>query len=87
MICVAPPDHMPCENTTDLSLVPHLPPPFVQFRLTSPATLVEIDRLLEEYTDAEVAAQLNQLGYRTFDGLLFQRTHVYQLRRHHGLAD
>jgi predicted DNA-binding transcriptional regulator AlpA len=25
--------------------------------------------------------------YRTFDGLLFQSTHVYQLRRHHGLLD
>jgi len=46
-----------------------------------------MDRLLEEYTDAEVAEQLNQQGYRTFDGLLFQSIHVYQLRRHHGLAD
>ncbi|WP_169460960.1 hypothetical protein [Ktedonobacter racemifer] len=64
-----------------------LPPPFAQSRLTSPETLVAMDRLLEEYTDAEVAEQLNQQGYRTFDGLLFQRTHVYQLRRHHGLAD
>jgi len=34
-----------------------------------------------------VAEQLNQQGYRTFDGLLFQGIHVYQLRRHHGLAD
>ena len=64
-----------------------LPPPFAQSRLTAPATLAVMDRLLEEYTDAEVAEQLNQQGYRTFDGLLFQGTHVYQLRRHHGLAD
>ena len=46
-----------------------------------------MDRLLEEYTDTEVAEQLNQRGYRTFDGLLFQCIHVYQLRRHHGLPD
>jgi hypothetical protein len=46
-----------------------------------------MDRLLEEYTDAGVAEQLNQQGYRTFDGLAFQSIHVYQLRRHHGLAD
>ena len=39
-----------------------------------------MDRLLEEYTDAEVAEQLNQHGYRTFVGLRFQSTHVYQLR-------
>ena len=60
-----------------------LPPPFAQSRLTAPETLAEMDRLLEEHTDAEVAEQLNQRGYRTFDGLLFQSIHVYQLRRHH----
>ena len=43
--------------------------------------------LLDEYTDAQVAEQLNQQGYRTFDGLLFQSMHVCQLRRHHGLLD
>lgn len=64
-----------------------LPPPFAQSRLTAPETLAAIDRLLDEYTDAEVAEQLNQQGYRTFDGLLFHSMHVYQLRRHHGLPD
>ena len=64
-----------------------LPPPFAQSRLTAPETLAAMDRLLEEYTDAEVAEQLNEQGYRTFDGLLFESIHVYQLRRHHGLAD
>ena len=43
--------------------------------------------LLDEYTDAQVAEHLNQQGYRTFDGLLFQGIHVYQLRRHHGIPD
>lgn len=64
-----------------------LPPPFAQSRLTAPETLAAIDRLLDEYTDAQVAEQLNQQGYRTFDGLLFHSMHVSQLRRHHGLAD
>ncbi len=64
-----------------------LPPPFAQSRLTAPETLVVMDRLLEEYTDAEVAEQLNQRGYRTFDGLLFQSIHVSQLRRHHRIPD
>jgi len=64
-----------------------LPPPFAQSRLTAPSTLEAIDCLLEEYTDAQVAEQLNQQGYRTFDGLLFQSMHVAQLRRHHGLLD
>jgi len=64
-----------------------LPPPFAQSRLTAPETLAAMDHLLEEHTDAEVAEQLNQRGYRTFDGLLFESIHVYQLRRHHGLPD
>ena len=64
-----------------------LPPPFAQSRLTAPATLAALDRLLDEYTDAQVAEQLNHQGYRTFDGLLFHSMHVSQLRRHHGLAD
>jgi len=64
-----------------------LPAPFAQSRLTAPETLAAMDRLLEEYTDAEVAEQLNQQGYRTFDGLLFQSVHVSQLRRHHGIPD
>lgn len=64
-----------------------LPPPFAQSRLTPPETLAALDRLLETSTDAQVAEQLNQQGYRTFDGLLFESIHVYQLRRHHGLPD
>jgi hypothetical protein len=62
-----------------------LPPAFAQSRLTAPETLAAMDCLLEEYTDAGVAAQLNQQGYRTFDGLPFQSMHVSQLRRHHRL--
>ncbi len=73
-------------GATQTLMVP-LPPPFAQSRLTAPETLAEMDRLLEQYTDAEVAELLNQRGYRTFDGLLFQTIHVYQLRRHHGIPD
>ena len=64
-----------------------LPPPFAQSRLTAPETLAAIDHLLDGYTDAQVAEQLNQQGYRTFEGLPFHSMHVSQLRRHHGLAD
>jgi hypothetical protein len=64
-----------------------LPPPFTQSRLTPAETLAAIDQLLDTYTDAEVAVQLNARGYRTFAGLPFQATHVSQLRRAHGLKD
>ncbi len=64
-----------------------LPPPFAQSRLTSADTLAEIDRLLDDYTDAEVAAKLNARGRRTFAGLPFHAAHVAALRRGHGLRD
>lgn len=37
-----------------------LAPPFAQSRLTAPETLEAIDHLLNEYTDAQVAEQLNR---------------------------
>jgi hypothetical protein len=64
-----------------------LPPPFAQSRLTAPETLAAIDRLLDEYSDAQVTEHLNQQGFRTFDGLFFPSMHVSQLCRHHDLAD
>jgi DNA invertase Pin-like site-specific DNA recombinase len=73
-------------GATRMLTVP-LPPPFAQSRLTPSDTLAAIDRLLDTATDAEVAAQLNAQGYRTFAGLPFQATHVSQLRRAHGLKD
>ena len=64
-----------------------LPPPFAQSRLTSDTTLTLLDQLLNDYTDAEVATELNARGERTFAGLQFAATHVAQLRHHHGLVD
>lgn len=62
-----------------------LPPPFAQARLTPVDTLVQIDRLLDSYTDAEIAGQLNAHGWYTYAGLPFQASHVSALRRKHGL--
>lgn len=64
-----------------------LPPPFARSRFTPPETLAVIDRLLNDFTDAQVAEHLNEHGYGTFEGLPFGASHVSQLRRHHGLLD
>jgi DNA invertase Pin-like site-specific DNA recombinase len=77
--------HIRCKGGATQTISVALPLPLAQSRLTAPETLAAMDRLLEVYTDAEVAEQLNEQGYRTFDGLLFRSMHVYQLRRHHGL--
>jgi hypothetical protein len=62
-----------------------LPRPFAQSRTTLPETIATIDRLLNDYTDADVATQLNQQNIKTLEGLSFTATHVYQLRRGHQL--
>lgn len=46
-----------------------------------------LDQLLDEYTDAEVAEQLNQRGWRTYEGKLFHATRVLSLRRYNHLKD
>ena len=45
-----------------------LPPPFAHSRFTPPETLAALDKLIDSYTDAEVAEHLNDQGYRTFVG-------------------
>jgi DNA invertase Pin-like site-specific DNA recombinase len=52
-----------------------------------PQLLALIDQLLEDYTDAGVAEQLNHLGWRTFDGKPFRAARVLSLRRDHQLKD
>ncbi|NWJ47134.1 MAG: recombinase family protein [Chloroflexi bacterium] len=64
-----------------------LPPAFAQSRLTPVQTLAEIDRLLNDYRDSQVAVQMNKAGYKTFAGLSFTTSLVSALRRKHGLKD
>jgi hypothetical protein len=53
-----------------------------------PAQLIaRIDHLLEDFTDAEVAEQLNQQGWRTFAGKPFDARRVLSLRRDHHMKD
>jgi DNA invertase Pin-like site-specific DNA recombinase len=52
-----------------------------------PQLLALIDQLLEDYTDAGVAQQLNHLGWRTFNGEPFRAARVLSLRRDHQLKD
>jgi len=52
-----------------------------------PQLLVLIDQLLEDYTDAGVAEQLNHLRWRTFNGKPFRAARVLSLRRDHQLKD
>jgi DNA invertase Pin-like site-specific DNA recombinase len=65
----------------------HLPIPLAswQARATSPDVLRQIDQLMENCTDAEIAAELNRRGCRTGTKLEFTRTRVRVIRVRCGL--
>lgn len=56
-------------------------------RCSSPELITLIDTLLEDYTDAEVAVQLNEQGWRTYEGKPFTAARVLSLRRYRHLKD
>jgi hypothetical protein len=58
-----------------------------QGRRTAPDLVAEIDRLLDDHTDAEVAAALNAGGHRSYDGKPFHALRIASLRRSYGLAN
>jgi DNA invertase Pin-like site-specific DNA recombinase len=58
-----------------------------QLRLPDPAVVAEIDRLLDDHTDGEVVAILNQRGLRPGHAQRFSRLILFKLRRSHSLDD
>ncbi len=56
-----------------------------QERKTDEEVVAEVDRLLDEYTDAEIAAKLNDAGVTSGMNLPFTRSSVGRLRRSYGL--
>jgi len=69
--------------TTTLTLP--LPLNAWQGRITPPAVVAEIDALLADHTDAQVAAILNQRGLQTGAGAEFSANAVAWVRSSHGL--
>jgi DNA invertase Pin-like site-specific DNA recombinase len=61
--------------------------PISDGRRTAPQVIALLDQLLEDYTDAEVAEQLNQRGWRTCEGNPFHARRVLSLRRDYQLKD
>jgi hypothetical protein len=70
---------------TSHSLDIPLPKSCVELRTTDAAIVREIDKLLDTYTDAEVADVLNKRGVRTATMRAFTRSSVIHLRVRHGL--
>lgn len=62
-----------------------MPPNAWQLRKTKPQIVAEIDRLVERCTDAELAAELNQKGWRSSGNQPFSAWIIYRLRTSHKL--
>jgi len=62
------------------------PPNAWQLRKTKAEIVAEIDRLLEQCTDSEVAAELNKKGWRSSANQPFSAWIIYQLRNSHKLV-
>jgi DNA invertase Pin-like site-specific DNA recombinase len=77
--------HVRFKGGATRTLVMPTPLPAWQLRRTDEAVLREIDRLLNDHTDSEVAHVLNERGMRTYEGRLFTGVKVGQLRGRHGL--
>ncbi len=54
---------------------------------TKPAVILEIDRLLDDYTEEEIAPMLNAKGFRSGTGQPFKRSLVFRLRKAYKLVD
>jgi DNA invertase Pin-like site-specific DNA recombinase len=70
--------------TKSLSLP--MPPSAWQLRKTKAEIITEIDRLLERYTDSEIAAALNKKGWRSSANQSFSAWMIYKLRTGHKLV-
>ncbi len=69
--------------TTTLTLP--LPLNAWQGRMTSPHVIAQVDELLQQHTDAEVAKRLNECGMETGAGAPFSSNAVKWVRYSHGL--
>jgi len=68
-----------------LSLPPRLSAPYLR---KTPADIVgEVDRLLDQHTDREIVAILNEKGLRSGMGRRFTVMTIINIRRHYGLRD
>jgi hypothetical protein len=68
-----------------LTLAP--PPPAPVLRKTTPAVIEQIDHLLDDYTEEQIASILNAKSFRSGTGQRFRRSLVFRLRKQYKLVD
>jgi DNA invertase Pin-like site-specific DNA recombinase len=73
--------HVRFRGGKTVSLTIDKPQPIAQIRKTLPEVVRAVDELLETCTDRQVAARLNQLGYRNWKGESFTAKKVIVVRK------
>jgi DNA invertase Pin-like site-specific DNA recombinase len=79
--------HVRFKGGATRSLTLPIPPLAWQLYQTDPLVIKEIDRLLDQHTDGEVAVILNERGLCSGRGRPFTRMIVTRIRSSYGLAD
>jgi hypothetical protein len=79
--------HVRFRGGTSRTLTRPIPPRSWETWRTDPLVVQEIDRLLDDHTDGEVAAILNERGVHSGTGVVFHAAIVADIRRHYTLAD
>jgi len=79
--------HVRFKGGASRTLTLPLPLSAQQLYQTDPAVVAEIDRLLDDYTDGEIARILNERGLRSGHGNRFDRLMVRKVRLAYGLKD
>ena len=70
-------------TTHTITLPP--PPPIAQLRKNPAHLVAEVDRLLDDYTHAQIAAILTHKGMRTVDGAALHRLNIRHIQEAYGL--
>jgi hypothetical protein len=79
--------HVRFRGGTSRTLITPIPPRSWETWQTDPGVVREINRLLDDHTDGEVAAILNERGIHSGIGAVFHRKLVAGIRRRYQLAD
>jgi len=79
--------HVRFKGGATATLTLPLPQPTTVLRRTDPAVVATIDRLVDEATDSDIAAQFNAAGLHSFDGKPFTALLIAGIRQRHHLAD
>jgi DNA invertase Pin-like site-specific DNA recombinase len=79
--------HLRFRGGATRTLMIPLPLPAWALRQTSPTVVSEVDRLLDNHTDAEIASILTQRGLRSNAGKPINALMIWRVRHHYGLKD